>query len=136
MSLIDWKDNYSVEIVEIDHQHQGFFRLINGLYDALIEEKEKDSLGAIILELEAYAKNHFKTEEDYFIEWDFPGAEKHRLEHETFTRNLARFKAGFESGVQIGISVQLLSFLSAWLKNHILVSDHQYADFIKQKAVK
>ncbi len=136
MSLIHWKENYRVEIEPIDEQHQGFFQLINQLYDALIEEKEKESLGPIIVELENYARNHFKTEEDYFVSWEYPGADKHRLEHETFSRNLNRFKAGFESGVQVGISVQLLSFLSAWLKNHILVSDQQYARFYREMSVK
>ena len=136
MSLFDWKDDYSVEIVEIDEQHKSLIRLINPLYDAVIEEKDKERLGPIFSELEDYTRIHFKTEEDYFNSWAYPGAEKHRLEHETFIRNLYRFKAGFESGVQIGVSVQLLSFLSAWLKNHILISDHQYGVFFKEMAKK
>lgn len=136
MGLVEWKDEFSVEIAEIDEQHQSLFSLINRLYEGLVRGQDKELLGPVLAELEDYTRVHFKAEEDYFARWEYPAAEKHKLEHETFTRNLHRLKTEFESGVQVGISVQLLSFLSAWLRKHILVSDHQYSVFLKEKAVK
>ena len=51
MSLFDWKDDYSVEIAEIDEQHKSLIGLINRLYDAVIEEEmDKERLGPIFSE--------------------------------------------------------------------------------------
>jgi hemerythrin-like metal-binding protein len=136
MTLIDWNEDFSVEILQIDEQHQSLIHLINRLYEAVVEEKDPEHLGPILLELKNYAHFHFKTEEECFREWGYPGAEKHLLEHLTFNKNLQLFKKGFESGVEIGVSVRLLDYLCTWLKNHILVSDRPYGVFFKENGKK
>jgi hemerythrin len=44
------------------------------------------------------------------------------------------FQADFGSGKAL-MTIQVLNFLKDWLKHHIAESDHQYAPFLKERAV-
>jgi hemerythrin len=45
MALIQWNDSLSVNVVEIDKQHQKLVRMINELNDAMRQGKGKEALG-------------------------------------------------------------------------------------------
>ncbi|MGA2938094.1 MAG: hemerythrin domain-containing protein [Syntrophobacteraceae bacterium] len=63
MALIQWNDSLSVNVVDIDKQHQKLVGMINELNDAMRQGKGKDALGKIVNGLIIYAGTHFKTEE-------------------------------------------------------------------------
>ncbi len=48
MPLIQWNESFSVNVVEIDKQHQKLVGMINDLYDAMHQGKGNDVLGKII----------------------------------------------------------------------------------------
>ena len=64
--LLHWKQEYSVNIKEIDQQHRKLFDLINLLYDSSLLNEKEDILEKIFVELKDYAFVHFKDEEKYF----------------------------------------------------------------------
>jgi hemerythrin len=130
MSLYDWKDSYSVEIESIDDDHKGLFRIINQLFDAISHGKSKENLSEFLVQLLDYTKTHFKREEMYFSTTNYPDFFEHRLQHEFFIEKIEDLKKQFDRGDQ-QISVKLISFLSDWLTNHILVSDKRYMIHLK-----
>lgn len=135
MALIQWNDGLSVGVVEIDKQHQRLVGMINELYDAMKEGKGKDALGSIINGLIGYAGTHFRTEEKYFDKFGYPDARDHKKEHLDFTKKVAEFKNGFDKG-RVGLSVEVMTFLSDWLQNHIKGADKKYGPFFNEKGLK
>jgi hemerythrin len=78
MELIQWNNNLSVGIAEIDSQHQRLIKLINDLNDAMRVGKGKDVTGKIINELTNYTLTHFTKEESYFAKYAYPETDAHK----------------------------------------------------------
>jgi len=135
MALIQWSSSYSVGVGEIDRQHQRLVEMINELNDAMRERKSKDVLGKITNGLINYAGTHFKTEEKYFDQFGYPEAASHKKEHLDFAKKVTDFKASFDSG-KLGLSIEVIDFLSNWLKSHISGVDKKYGPFFNAKGLK
>jgi len=132
---LKWKNSYSVNVVEIDKQHQKLIRMINELIEAMSQEKSNDVLGYLINDLIEYATIHFGTEEKYFDQYGYPEAISHKEEHANFTKKVTEFKSDFNAG-KLGLSIDVLIFLSDWLENHLIGVDKKYVPFFTEKGLK
>jgi hemerythrin len=135
MTLIQWNDGFSVNVVEIDRQHQQLIGMINDLDDAMRQGKGKAILGKIINGLASYTATHFRTEESYFDKFGYPEADSHKKVHSDFVKKVSEFKDEFEKG-NIALSIQVMDFLSNWLQNHIKGIDKKYGPFFNEKGLK
>ena len=48
MVLFEWDDTYSVNVGEIDEQHQKLVGMLNDLHEAMEQGKDKDALQEIL----------------------------------------------------------------------------------------
>ena len=135
MALIQWSDALSVKVDEIDRQHQKLVASINALNDAMRAGKGKAALSATVTGLTNYVAEHFATEERYFAKFSYPEAENHIKEHVRFVQKVGDFKKEFDEG-RMGLSIEVMNFLSDWLKNHIQGSDKKYAPFFIANGLK
>ncbi len=135
MALVTWNDNLSVNVEEFDRQHKKLIALINELNDAMSVGKGKDVLEKIVNELVRYTVTHFKDEEKCFARFRYPDTFNHRIEHLAFIRRVANFKNEIENG-KLPLSVEVLSFMSDWLKKHIMGTDKKYSQFFNENGLK
>jgi hemerythrin len=135
MALIQWNEGFSVDVAEIDKQHQTLVSMINELSDAMKQGKGKDALAKILNGLISYTATHFKTEEKYFDLYKYPGTVIHKKEHAAFVQKVSDFKDGFEKG-KLSVTIEVMNFLSDWLKNHIKGTDKKYSVFFNEKGLK
>jgi hemerythrin len=135
MTLINWNDSLSVKVQEIDVQHQKLISMINELHDAMKHGKGKDVVGKIVNGLISYTATHFKTEEKYFDQFGYPETDTHKKEHAAFVQKVSNFKEEYEEG-KLGLSIEIMLFLSDWLKNHIKATDMKYSKFFNEKGLK
>ena len=135
MAMINWNDSLSVHVAEIDQQHKKLIEMINELNDAMKVGKGKDVLEKIVNNLIGYTATHFKTEENYFAKFGYPDTENHKKEHAAFVQKVSDFKTGFETG-KLAMTIEVMSFLSDWLKNHIMGTDKKYASFFNEKGLR
>ena len=77
MAIVTWEKTYETGVEDIDLQHHYFLNLINHIADAIREKKEHSYIEALVSELEAYAKFHFKSEERMMVESHYPDYETH-----------------------------------------------------------
>ena len=95
MNLLDWSDDLSVHIDEIDNQHKELLKMINRLHQAA-ESGDWSSkivtLTDVLLSLIAYLEYHFSTEEKYMIDNEYPEYDAHRDEHSKFVKEVTSFK--------------------------------------------
>lgn len=130
-----WTETYSVNIEELDHQHQGLFGIINRLNDALESGLGATVMNSVLDELLDYARFHFAAEEQLMEKHHFPGLLTHQLEHQAFGRNIHKYLEDYRSG-KVGSPSSLLLFLQSWLSQHILKSDKAYSAFLNGKGVR
>ena len=134
MSLIVWDSSMSVNVSEIDRQHQKLVAMINELHNGLKSGKGKDALGKILNGLISYTDTHFKAEEKYFAEFKYPDAASHSKEHAAFVKKVSDFKNDFEHG-RLTVSIETLHFLRDWLQGHIKGADKKYSSFFNEKGL-
>ena len=82
-----------------------------------------------------YAQTHFKTEETYFEKFGYPETDTHKKEHADFTQRVSEFKEKFDED-RLGLSIEVMTFLSRWLLNHIKIVDMKYASFFNEKGLR
>ena len=125
MQMVVWDENHSVDIEEIDNQHELLFDVIYKL-DLAVERQE--SMATITTLLEAlidYTDYLFKTEEKYLALLSLDDYELHQQQHQFFIENLTVFKAQTERTGTVSLS--LLYFLKDWLVEHTQMEDKKYA---------
>lgn len=134
MAFFDWKEEYSVNIREIDIQHQKLVAMLNGLYESLKKGEGLEALGATLSELVSYTKTHFATEERLMKTHAYPGYLSHKDKHEKMTNRVIEYAKKYEAG-EIRSPIEISNFLKDWLKKHIMQTDMDYSAFLNGKGV-
>jgi len=131
-ALIEWTDDLSVGIQEIDDQHQLLVSLLNKLHNAIHQHHGKEAAQAILGELVEYTKIHFVVEESLMRILGFPGYDDHKAQHDHLIAEINELQEKLASGKK-SISFELLHFLRMWLTKHIMEEDQQYGPFFLSK---
>ena len=136
MSLIEWSEEYSVGIEEIDNQHQKWISIVNELHDSIMEARGISSLKELIREMEEYTDFHFSAEEQLMKEKDYPEMEYHLTQHQQFKQMLKNLEEDFEEeGATRALSTSINTYLINWLINHIQKVDVEFGGFLKEKGI-
>jgi hemerythrin len=134
MPLIHWDRSLSVGVADFDKQHQVLIKLINDLNDAMMQGKGSSLIGPIISELHKYTISHFSAEEAVLERIGYPNIAKQKSEHKRFISDIAKFERDLIEG-GVGLSVQVINFLSDWLRRHIQGDDAQYKSYCNAKGI-
>lgn len=129
-----WDDNYSVKIKDLDDQHKRLFAMIAEL-DSALQARHADSIiGELLENVIQYTISHFACEEELMQEHGFPGLAHHRDQHDALAQKLAKFNLSNMAG-RSDIPLAFLTFLQAWWREHVLVVDQAYSDFLNARGV-
>lgn len=132
--IIVWKEEYSLGVKEIDEQHQKMFVIINDLYHAIQQSKDKEVMLATIDELINYADYHFSVEEKYFAEFKYEDTVAHIKTHDDYRKMIAGFVEEYKGGESL-LSYKILDYLEDWWIGHILGTDKQYVECFRKNGV-
>ncbi|MDR1947589.1 MAG: bacteriohemerythrin [Desulfovibrio sp.] len=127
--LMEWTPDLNTGIDMIDSQHKMLCAYINSLYRAVAAGR-KAGIADIVANLKQYTVSHFSTEERYFSRTGYPDTDKHRQIHKNFVDKVEDVERKLHAGRE-EVGGDLLEFLKNWLLNHIRITDHQYAPFVK-----
>jgi hemerythrin len=128
-ALLEWHDEDSVGIKELDIQHQNILNLINSL-QADDDDGDFDKLSLVISSMIHHSYTHFASEERYLLEADYPDFKHHVLEHVTFIMRTLELSLKIKEGAK-GSRMELLHYLKDWYSKHILGMDRLYIPFLK-----
>lgn len=134
MAFIDWENKYSINVAEVDKQHQGLFGILNRLHESLTNGEEKSMQEKILDELIDYTVEHFATEEKLFQDTGFPGYENHKKIHDDLTGQAIQIQNEFRND-NATISFELLDFLHQWLTEHTLGLDQEAGGYLNSKGI-
>lgn len=134
MALITWNSTYSVNVKEIDLQHQKLIALINQLHDGMKAGKGKEITGKILSDLADYTKFHFGYEEKLFDQTKYPDTMVQKRQHSDLVKQVVNYISKFQKGEAI-LTMELMNFLKDWLMNHIVATDKKYTSFLNSKGI-
>jgi len=119
MTLLQWKDSYSVGIAAVDHEHRELIDLINRLHDRYV------AAGAAAAEpffgdLYKAISAHFALEEQLMRGWAYELLSEHKRDHE---RLLDEIRDIMDDAAAQGAVGDLSARLEAWFSRHFQVHD-------------
>ncbi len=132
MEKLEWDQSFSVGVDEFDAQHQKLLEMTNTMA-ALPLDAPPSSMAKLVAALVDYASEHFRAEEDYMLECDYPGLADHQNEHANFLETVRSIceQAQWDSPF---LEDDVLDFLQFWLVDHIMYSDAEYASHHRRAA--
>ena len=135
LQMMEWDDKYCVGVSIIDTDNKKFIDIINKAIIVKENNDNQEGVKEVLMEITNYILTHFKTEEAYMIEFNYPEYQYHKEEHHGFTKKIiAYFDKVINGNYQIASA--LLEDLKSWLANHIQVTDKQYIDCFKKNGLK
>jgi hemerythrin-like metal-binding protein len=121
MALLQWKDQYSVGIDAVDHEHKGLITLINRLHDELRLKADVISIGAFFGDLFTGISAHFALEERFMREHRYDQLSQHKADHERLLDEIRDIMDDFEDDEIT--SAELGAKLDAWFSRHFETHD-------------
>ena len=132
--FIEWSNELSVGIEEIDVQHQVLVDLLNQIHEAIQQRHGAEVTQGIIEKLGEYTRVHFAVEESLMRLLHYTDYERHKSEHDKLIEQLTDLQGRLNAGK--AVSFELAHFLKVWLTKHIMESDKRYAPYFLAQGIK
>ncbi|MFA6922105.1 MAG: bacteriohemerythrin [Gallionella sp.] len=127
---IPWDENLSVGIDVIDEHHRYLFDLINDLFEVVVNKRGAREVARLIKSLDAYAKIHFRAEEQMMTHYAYRGIDRQLHQHHAFEEKIREFYEELHANPFVA-QFDVLSYMRDWLIHHILVEDRQLIELTK-----
>jgi hemerythrin-like metal-binding protein len=122
MSLLHWKDEYSVGIDAVDYEHAELIDLINRLYEQLVSDDAKLTVPAFFGDLLKAIGAHFALEEKFMRDQSYGRLDRHKADHERLLEELRDIMDAFDHAEEID-SPELAARLETWFSRHFRTHD-------------
>lgn len=122
MSLIHWKDEYSVGVPAVDHEHEELIDTINKLHDAMQAAADHDHVVEALGEIYAQISAHFALEEKVMRDAHYRAYPEHKLDHETLLDELRDIMDTVDDDGRYDES-ELSQDLDRWFSDHFRTHD-------------
>ena len=127
--LIEWRDEFSVGIPGVDHEHQELVGIINELYAHLSDEGAEDEVIEFLGEIYAKISAHFALEEREMRERGYDQYDEHKDDHEKLLDDLRDMMDAYEDNGQFS-GQQLSAAMTAWFVEHFKTQDARLHKFL------
>lgn len=135
MALLEWSQEYSVNVRQMDEQHKNLVGMINELDESISNGTVNEAVKPVLDELLDYTAYHFISEEKLLEMYGYPRLRQQKQEHEALTWRVLDLRSRYEAGEGVG-PMEVLDFLTEWLKNHLIASDKDYGAYLNSKGVR
>jgi len=122
MALMQWKDQFSVGIAAVDHEHKQLIELINRLHDEFSKHGANRTVAAFFGDLLKGISAHFALEERFMRERRYDQLRQHKDDHERLLDEIRDLMDDFEETAEMR-SDELAARLEAWFSRHFETHD-------------
>lgn len=131
---INWRDDWSIGVYDIDSQHKELFRRINALLDACNQGRGNEEVASTINFLGTYVETHFRAEENLMLKNNYPDYKSHKEIHENFIKSFKELDGRFKTeGVKPYLIIETNRIVVNWLIAHIQNIDKKFGTYFKEK---
>ena len=122
MGLIEWNDEFSLGIEEVDSDHRALVALINALHDAMSAGAGRADIVEGISQIHALVAAHFAREEAFMREVRYMAYAEHKEDHEVLLDDLNDMFDGIRRGGEYD-EARLSADLQYWFSEHFRTHD-------------
>ena len=134
MPIVTWSEEFSINVKEIDTQHQKLLELVNNLHSSVEARIDKHVLEGMLIELVEFTRMHFSTEEGFMREHGYPDSATHINEHRLLLEHMDQLVKAV-SGGRYPTFYSDYDVSSDWALIHISESDKRLGAFLNTKNV-
>jgi hemerythrin len=126
-----WSDTYRLGISNIDKQHQKLFDIVGEIFSLKDHDDVKEEIRTILYELHEYIQIHFRDEEAYMKEIEYPELAHHQALHEKIVENVAAITKNSDRLDILQTKMRVIAKRA--LVDHILNEDMKIKAYQKNK---
>ena len=130
MRSLQWTEEDSVYLPELDEQHQAMYRLAQDLRHAVVEGEAPVHLALKAQRLADEFADHFRHEESLMREASYPQVEWHQRQHATARAQLEALAASIHTGEQAAI-FESLEAIAKWMRDHTGIADRMAGAYLR-----
>lgn len=132
---MEWTQDLSVGVKEIDDQHKELIRRMNSFFDAMKSRNKEQEILKMLDFLAYYVVTHFRDEEKLQVSSGYPKYQEHLQMHKDFIADVTQMRGDIQkTGFTAATSSLISTTLVAWLTLHIKKADKEVGTFIRSKA--
>lgn len=121
---MEWKDDYSIGISELDNQHKSLIELLTDFEHAFDGKAHWNAVHPLIVRARCLLRFHFAVEESLMQIVNYPNFLAHRAAHQHV---LQQCEALERRVLHQEMKDEVLPKLSFWLFQHMIDSDKPFA---------
>lgn len=122
MTLINWKDEFSIGIESVDKEHRDMIELINELDGAMQDDADCATVARALGEIYARISAHFALEEKVMRDTAYSGFAAHKADHELLLDELLETIDSVEDAGRYDRNA-LSGSLNQWFSDHFRTHD-------------
>ena len=126
MISLEWNEEMSVGIDEIDIDHKKILSIIASIIEAIDTNSNAETIESYFSELALCTTAHFKQEEALMETLAFSDFMEHQKGHQAFLNKLPELKNKLLYSNDVEAAEEVSQFLYDWVIEHILISDMDY----------
>ena len=131
--LLDWSDDESIGVADLDEEHKELFRLYNAVVNALVAGHELPTVRESIRNFVERARKHFAAEEQFMRDIRYPRYVSHKAEHDKLLMDAEDFLESIGSALLEADCPAVAKYLRFWMLRHLQDEDKEIADFLQSK---
>ena len=131
-----WKEIYSVGNVEIDKEHKKLFDIAQDAFTQVEETQRNSKIKEVLTELYTYMKTHFKHEEKFMQEINYPLIQEHKVLHHNIIEKINTFIKQLPNMEESIFEKELAKIIDIALVHHIIQEDRKIIAWSKSNLQK
>lgn len=132
-----WQAEFAINIPAIDSQHKRLFELVTELNEALKAGLKVSHIEKLLSGLDLYKTRHFKLEEKYMKECNYPGLGAQQQAHQEFENRFSELSQEWQQkGITPEFVQNIKGELASWLKQHVTGLDREFGNYYKVYSTK
>ncbi len=122
MTLIQWKNEYTIGVPEVDAEHRELIALINAAHEEMLRDGSPDSVTRFLGEIHTRIAAHFALEEKVMRAEKYDQLSQHKADHERLLDDIRDIMDAYDDG-RLYDEPQFAQALSAWFVGHFSSHD-------------
>ena len=128
-----WHDSYSININEMDKQHQTQLAYLEKINIVIMNNGNNQEIFKLLDHLYHFSKAHFKEEELLMIKYNYVNFQNHQNIHNELLKKILVFKDELDKEMLDKRFISVI--LKEWLLKHIFEEDIKYSKFLNNQGI-
>ena len=128
--LLEWSEETSIGIPDIDEEHKELLGQYNAIIDALAGGSELSRVREQIGGFLECARRHFANEERFMLDIRYPNYVKHKAEHNKLLMDAEDFVLAIGDALFEEDCPAIAKYFKSWLLRHLENEDRKIVAFL------